>query len=302
MSDVDVVIVAYRSRDGIDGLVQQAKAIPGVVSVVVVDNGDDDSADVAHKAGAVTLRRPDNPGFGVSQNLGVALGDAPYVLLLNPDAVPAAKGIEAGVRHLRQNESVAAVQGAIENRWTGEPERSHGVELGPAHLFGRALGLRRLIRLRPIRAVAARTALRDHVQRKVDVPTPVESMAATVLLVRRTAFESVEGFDDRYFLYGEDLDLCRRLRAAGWQLVALPDTFAVHESGGSSAGWWDRELSWWQGTMQFAARWWTTPRWILGVIASLVRWAGLAVARPRHAARAWTSVVASGLSRERTSV
>jgi hypothetical protein len=131
----------------------------------------------------------------------------------------------------------------------------------------------------------------------VEAPTYVETLAATVLLVRRSAFEQVGGFDERYFLYGEDLDLCRRLRNADWRLVALPSEFARHQSGASSAGWWERELVWWQGTMQFASRWWTGNAWRLAVGAALVRWAGMAIARPYGARRAWRAVVAGSLSR-----
>lgn len=298
MSSLDVVVVAYRSREVIADVVHRASHVPDVASVTVVDNGTDGSADLAEAAGATIIRRPDNPGFGASQNVGAAVGSAPFLLLLNPDAVPNPDGIARGLRHLGAHDDVAAIQGVIVNGLTGEPERSQGVELGPLHLFGRAIGARRLGRVRLAQRIATRTVLRDHVERQVHEPTDVDTLAATAVLVRRAAFEQVGGFDEHYFLYGEDLDLCRRLRRQGWRLVAIPEAFARHESGASSSNSWERELHWWEGTMQFAAQWWSTPRWIAAVGASLVRWVGLSVLHPSGAAEAWTSVVRSGFNRE----
>ena len=291
MDDLDVIVVAYRSRDTIESLLRRVQEELRPATLTVVDNGDDGSADLAAAVGADVVRRPDNPGFGAGQNAGVRVGDAPFVLLLNPDAQPVAGGIDAGVRLLRANADVGVVQGDIVNDATGEPERSHGVELGPIHLLGRALGARRLGRYTALRSLAGRTSLRDHVERTVTEPTDVDTVAATAVLVRRDALLSIGGFDERYFLYGEDLDLCRRMRAGGWRIVAVPGEFARHVSGGSSANAWERELVWWQGTMQFARQWWSGPRRAVAVFAAVVRWFGLAVQRPSEAGRAWRTVV-----------
>ena len=296
---LDVVIVAYRSDDVIRRLVEVSRELPDVDCVVVVDNGDGCSAAVAEGMGARAIRRPDNPGFGAGQNAGVAATSAPFVLLLNPDAVPVASGISAGRQYLAAHDDVAAVQGAIVNDSSGAAERSQGIELGPLHLWGRALGLRRLARWGPVRRLAATSRLRDHVERAVATPTDVETLAATALLVRRSAFDEVGGFDERYFLYGEDLDLCRRWRRARWRLVALPSQFARHQSGASSAGWWERELVWWNGTMQFAARWWRPWAWVSAVGAAVTRWFGLSLSRPSGTGEAWRSVVMSGVSLRR---
>ena len=80
------MIVAYGSEDLIARCVRSVIDLKEVRSVVVVDNGDGRSAQVAAGLGARTLLRPDNPGFGAGQNAGAALGTAPFLLLLNPDA------------------------------------------------------------------------------------------------------------------------------------------------------------------------------------------------------------------------
>lgn len=292
MATVDVVVVAYNSRDVLPGCVAAARRIPGLREIVVVDHGGDGSARVAEAAGAWAMTVGENGGFGAGQNCGLRVTAAPFVLLLNPDALVVPEAVARGVAFLEAESDVAAVQGVIVSRSTGRPERSQGVEVGPLHLAGRALGVRRVSAVPPIARMARRLdVLTDHVDRIPDGPRAVASLAATALLVRRSAITRLGGFDESYFLYGEDLDLCRRLRLSGWRLVALPDEWAVHQSGGSSASGWDRELHWWRGTMQFAARWWSAPAWWAAVAAATLRWARLVTLRPRGAREAWRALV-----------
>ena len=291
---LSVVVVAYNSRDELPASLGALGGVLEVAEVVVVDHGGDGSASVAAELGATVLRDASNPGYGTGQNRGVATTTGEYVLLLNPDAVVDPAGVREGVAFLDAAPDVAAVQGVIRNRTTGQPERSQGVALGPVHLLGRALGARRLLRFDAVRAVARRVpVLTDHVLRTPEQPVEVESLSAAALLVRRSAFEQVEGFDEGYFLYSEDLDLCRRLRAAGWRLVALPVAWAEHASGASSAGWWDRELVWWEGTLRYAALWWRGPAWAGARLATLLRVIPMFVARPRRAPEVVARLVAA---------
>lgn len=289
---IDTVLVAYASDGVITEAVLRASKLGG--QVVVVDHGDGQSALRAADVGAVTLTDPANPGFGAGQNRGVAVTDTPYVLLCNPDAEIDPTAVLAGADFLDTHPGVAAVQGVIVNRATGMPERSHGVALAPVHLLGRAVAARRLLRVGWIRSLARRSSrLQDHAERVPSGPEQVETLAATAVLVRRAAFDAVGGFDPAFFLYGEDLDLCGRLREAGWTLMALPDVWAVHESGGSATSGLSRELTWWRGTMQYAAKWWTPGQWTVAVAAAVIRAARLSVRWPRRAGAAWVALVVS---------
>ncbi|MGH9263344.1 MAG: glycosyltransferase [Acidimicrobiales bacterium] len=282
MNAIDTVLVAYRSEGVIRGAVEAAGSLGG--RVVVVDHGDGASAVRAAAAGAVAVHDPSNPGFGAGQNHGLAFTESEFVLLCNPDAEIVSAAVRSGLHVLAGRPDAAAVQGVIVNQATGRPERSAGVELGPVHLLGRALGAKALLRIPAVaRFVGHSSALRDHAERVPLGPVDVESLAATTLLVRRSALDAVDGFDESYFLYGEDLDLCRRLRAAGWKLVAVPDVWATHTSGGSAECSRTREAHWWRGTMQFGAAWWDRRAWGLAVLAASLRWVQLAAAKPRHA-------------------
>jgi GT2 family glycosyltransferase len=269
---IDVVIVTYRSEGSIERCIASALEVDGLGRVVVVDHGDDASREVAAALGAEVLVDETNPGFAAGQNRGVSATTSPYVLLLNPDATVVPAGIAAGRALLDADGTIGAVQGVVRNVVDDAVERSHGVEPGPVHLLGRALGARRLAALPVARSLARRSRLlADHVERVVPVPVQVDYFAATALLVRRRAFDEVGGFDAGFFLYGEDIDLCRRLRTAGWRLVAIPDPWADHENGASSGSRDTRELHWWRGTMRFAAKWWSTPAWTVGLLAAAIR-------------------------------
>ena len=287
------MIVTYGNAEVIEALVREVAALPPIAEVVVVDHGDDGSADRAEAAGARVLRDPTNPGFGAGQNRGRDATAAPYLLLLNPDAEPVPGAIESGLEYLEAHPGVAAVQGVIENTVTGLPERSAGDELTWMHLLGRAIGARPLLGIGWVTSLAARMGtFRDHVRRVPEEPEPVEVLAGTAVLARRVALDAVGGFDEDYFLYGEDLDLCHRLRQAGWTLTALPEPWARHRSGASSGSWWGRELRWWEGTMGFAARTWTTAAFSGALGAAALQWVRMLVVRPAGWREAGRSLLA----------
>lgn len=286
---IDVVVVAYNSADVLPRCLDAAAKIDGVETVVVVDHGGDGSASVAQERGVAAITNPGNPGYGAGQNRGRVMGTAPYVLMLNPDAEINAAGVARGVAVLDERPEVALVQGVIESDIDWTPERSSGA-LRPIHLWGRALALRMWLDQPVVRRVAARIpALTDHAVRTPNEPTDVSSLAAVAVLARRDAIDAIDGFDEqRYFLYGEDLDLSRRLREAGWSLVALPDRWAAHRSGASSASNWDREVEWWRGTLAYGRRWWSMVDVVSGTLAAAVMVARLIIRRPRSTRRALT--------------
>jgi GT2 family glycosyltransferase len=290
VTPIDVVLVAYRSEIVIGEAVSRAARLGG--RVVVVDHGDGESAVRAVVLGATAVHDPANPGFGTGQNRGVAMTTSPFVLLCNPDARLVPEAVQAGAELLRARPCAAAAQGVIVNAESGRPERSQGIALRPVHLLGRATGAKRILAWPAVRRTArCIPALRDHAERVPSAPVDVEALAATCLLVRREAFDQVGGFDPGFFLYGEDIDLSLRLRRQGWSLVALPAMWAVHTGGASAASPVSRETSWWQGTLRFAARWWTSRQWCLAVVASFIRWARLAFAAPRQAAPMFSDFV-----------
>lgn len=276
----DAVVVAYGPGGWLRRCVELALA-QGAEQVIVVDHGCDSAASLGALGRVRVLPSEGNPGFGTGQNRGVSACSSDLVLLLNPDFLLAPGALDAGRSYLQEHPDVGAVQGIIRGLETGVVERSQGVDLRPIHLWGRALGARRLLGSPAVRAVAARAPrLRDHARRVPSGPARVEWLAATAVLVRRDAFEGVGGFDPRYFLYGEDLDLARRIRERGWALVALDRFWGHHVSGGSSSGAVDREIAWWEGTLLYARRWWSARDRLVASGACIVAACRLAVRAP----------------------
>ena len=235
MTAVDVVVVAWRSAATLPACLASVVGDPAVASVTVVDNASpDESASVAAALGARVVEAGRNVGFGAGCNLGAAGGAAPYVLLLNPDAAVAA-GTVAGLAAVLDADPRAAAVAS---------------EVGDDHVRRR---FPRVWRAPLEPGLAGRLDerwYRRHPGRAVDW------LSAAVLLVRRSALEEVGGFDERYFLYWEEVDLAVRLRRAGWELRWVPGLPAAHAAGGSGGG---------------------RPAWAAG----LVRWAGDHARRPR---------------------
>ena len=200
---------------------------------VVVDNASVDGSErfaLEFAPRVRLLRNPENIGFGRAVNCGVRSTTAPQVLVMNPDCYLEPGAMSALERELDQLPSCAVAgprildpDGSVQGSARGDPDMLTGV-------FGRTGGLRRLL---PFLPVARRNV--------ITAPTAagaagvaVDWVSGACMLVRRDAFASVGGFDERYFMYWEDADLCRRLRARGYAIRYVPAATAVHRVGQSS--------------------------------------------------------------------
>jgi len=228
LASASIVIVAYNAG----GLLRRclATVANGPQDVVVVDNASPDgqTAAVCADFGRVRLiERDRNDGFAAAANTGIAATDAPWVLVLNPDAWPLGDGV-AALRRCAERDARAGAIGPLLVDEAGRPSRSTiRPPLTPA-----ALALWAAV---PTPVSRAYDLWRRATQRggNRDV-RPGEFLQASAVLLRREAFDAVGGFDERFFMYGEDSDLCDRLRAAGWTLELCPEATFVHVGGGSS--------------------------------------------------------------------
>lgn len=232
MADIAAVLVNYNAGPELRYALQSvADELSGRdwEAVVVDNNSIDGSGAIAHEFAPHVrlLRNADNLGFGRGVNQGVAATTAPTVLIMNPDCRLVAGALDALEQELRAHPDCAIAaprilspDGSAQGNARGDPNMLTG-------LFGRASWLRR--RLPRLRVS----------QRNVPGGSPVA--AATVdwvsgacMLVRRDALARVNGFDERYFLYWEDADLCRRLRLVGYNVRYAPAATAIHRVGHSS--------------------------------------------------------------------
>ncbi|MBW3556573.1 MAG: glycosyltransferase family 2 protein, partial [Actinobacteria bacterium] len=187
--------------------------LPDNANVVVVDNASGDEApDLAERAGATVVRNPTNRGFAAAANQGARMGSGDALLFLNPDAVVDRADLSTLLATLAGDPALGAVGPRLVSPH-GHEQRAWWPFPSPLATWAEALGLHRLW----------------HGAGK-EAPG---FLVGACLLARRAAVEEVGGFDERFWLYGEDADLCRRLWNAGWSVRLVPDATALHIGGAS---------------------------------------------------------------------
>jgi N-acetylglucosaminyl-diphospho-decaprenol L-rhamnosyltransferase len=223
-----VVVVSYEARETLLaslGALHAHASLP--LELVVVDNASTDGSPDAVRARypeVLAIANAENAGFARGCNQGWRASRAPYVLFLNPDAEVTPGAVEALVRLLESRPAVGAA-GPRTRGSDGTIQVSTGPDLTPlAERRQRRLVLGVARRAAPALAEAEALHAREHEPAWV---------SGSCLVARRTALEAVGGFDERFFLYEEDADLCRRLREAGWRVVFTPEAEVKHHLGRS---------------------------------------------------------------------
>jgi N-acetylglucosaminyl-diphospho-decaprenol L-rhamnosyltransferase len=234
---LDVVIVAYRSRALLGRCLDSLRAHPpeGGLRTIVVDNdsGDGTVEMVASDYPEVELiAERSNHGFAVATNIGISRGSAPYVLALNPDAA-VEEGTLQTLLELMDAERRIGCAGAALFREDGSFD--HAARRGfptPLSALGHFSGLGRRLDSGPLAAYRAPEVERG----------PVDAVNGAFMLMRRAALEQVGLFDEGYWMYMEDLDLCKRLADGGWITFFEPAARATHSKGGTTGGQRDARL------------------------------------------------------------
>lgn len=224
---VAVVVVSWNSRDDLPAALRSLETTTLPLEVVVVDNASEDGTPEVVRRDFPTVRLIEagaNLGFATACNLGWRATSASLVLFLNPDAVLTPGALEALHAILARRPEVGIV-GPLTRNPDGTAQVSFGRDLTP-WTEGRQ---RRLVR-----GVAARDPA---VLREVEALCAHEHepdwVSGSCLLARRSLLERLSGFDEQFFLYEEDADLCRRARQAGARVVFTPSAWVVHRLGRS---------------------------------------------------------------------
>lgn len=260
--DVAIVIVTYNSAACIE------KCLKSVITarrtmhqqIIVVDNAskDDTSARVREGFPEVMLLEPmENLGFAAGVNYGVRRADAEFVLLLNPDTVIRGHAIDEIVTFARDRPGHGLYGGR-----TLRPDGS----LEPSSCWGKptlwsmamfALGATSLF---PRNQWLDPESLGDW-QR--DTVREVGVVTGCFLLLPMTVWEELGGFDERYFMYGEDVDLAMRARSRGYRPIICPTAELVHEVGRSSETPAHKSVLLYQGKASLVRTHWHGPaRWL----------------------------------------
>jgi len=227
---LSILIVNWNVRDLLRDCLRSIERGRGglAVEAIVVDSAsaDGSAAMVAAEFPWVTLLpQADNVGFPRGNNIALAHARGDFLLLLNPDTVILGDALAVLVAYLADHPDVGAVgpqllnpDGSVQSSRRRFPTLATGF-LESTWLEGLAPGvLRRYYAL----------DLPD------DAPADVDWLTGACILVPRVVYERVGGLDEGYYMYSEELDWCRRIRAGGWRVVYLPTAQVVHHVGKSS--------------------------------------------------------------------
>jgi N-acetylglucosaminyl-diphospho-decaprenol L-rhamnosyltransferase len=220
-----IVVVTYSAGPSLaDFLDSLASATTVRADIVLADNGSSDGAEeiAAKRDGVRLIRTGGNLGYGGAANIGVAASDAPFVVIANPDIVWQAGALD---------ELLAAADEWPQGGSFGPMIYTPAGEIYPSARelpsLGRGIGHALFGWCWPSNPwTAAYRREREHPREG-----PAGWLSGSCLLVRRSAFEQVGGFDASYFMYFEDVDLGERLGKAGWQNVYVPAAQVVHAGG-----------------------------------------------------------------------
>jgi N-acetylglucosaminyl-diphospho-decaprenol L-rhamnosyltransferase len=224
---VDAVVVSYNSRRHLRACVEPLTAVDGV-RVYVTDNASTDGAVSAIADLPVeVLALSENNGFGAGCNAGWRRGQAPFVLFLNPDASIDEPSLRSLVGVLEAADEVGLVGPRI---LEADGSLAFSQRRFPLlrSTYARALFLHRLFP----RAAWTDELVRDPAA--YERPGSPDWVSGACMLVRRSVLEEIGGFDERFFLYCEDKDLCRRIRAAGYDVRYEPGATVRHRGGASA--------------------------------------------------------------------
>lgn len=223
--NIGVVVVSYASAATIEHCLQRLLAAHSVAQIIVIDNASPDNSaelitQLAKQNPRIRLQRnADNRGFAAACNQGARALTTDWLALINPDAYVEADSLLRLVEHAQAHAGAGLLGVHLHD------------EDGLADSAARRMDPSLSELLRGISEGGERLAL--GIDEAVSVQK-VEATSGAVMLLPRTLFMSLGGFDERYRMHAEDLDLCRRVRKAGYEVLVANDIKVLHLRGVSS--------------------------------------------------------------------
>lgn len=228
--ELTAVVVACDSGPWLSECVRRLLESQPPVEVMVVDNASrDGSIERLPSSRVRLLRNARNLGFSAACNQGAAASGTPFVAFVNPDVLLEADTLARLLDKIRGREEIGLIGACLRDREGRIDPACRRRDPTPWRALMSLSGLSRWRRRFP--GFAGIEA--DPVPMPEHLEYP-DAVSGALLLMPRVVFEKVGGFDEGYFLHGEDLDLCRRVRLAGFRVALAADVGAVHLRGTSS--------------------------------------------------------------------
>ncbi|MGD9347094.1 MAG: glycosyltransferase family 2 protein [Candidatus Aminicenantes bacterium] len=223
--DLSVVMVNYNDRNHVKecltSLKETVKDIP--FEIVIIDNQSTDGTPEwirEHVPGVRLIVNAENVGFARANNQGIKESRGKYILFLNTDTVLEPQAVAFLLEKLRSSKKIGAAGPALLHG-----ERGYQVSFGKKVSFFREV-FQKLI-LNPFHRFRLKRGAKER---------RVGWLSAACLLTRKDVLEEVGPFDENFFLYFEDIDLCVRIRERGYELLYIPQARVYHLGGASTEG------------------------------------------------------------------
>jgi GT2 family glycosyltransferase/glycosyltransferase involved in cell wall biosynthesis len=236
MNKIDIVIVTYKSygylERCISSIYEDSSSQGFIQDIIVVDNAPSDTYWDSRPRifdNVVVLRSEKNLGFAQAVNLGIKKCSAAYILLLNPDTIVHGNMIARSVAFMDQHPSVGIMGPRILNRDGSVQGSARGFPTPFTGLFGRSTLLTKWFPKNPLTRRNVLTTKSDGMS-----PMEVDWVSGACMVVRRKALDDVGHMDERFFMYWEDADWCRRMWQNRWKVIYFPRAAVVHYVGVSS--------------------------------------------------------------------
>jgi GT2 family glycosyltransferase len=229
MTDLSIIIVNYRGWKHLRVCLDELAGFRGTIfkyEIIVVDNNSDDGLLGDFKLGYpgfIFIESNVNGGFAHGCNLGAKSANGEFLLFLNPDTVAIETEIERLLKRAKENPEYFITSCSQVNE-KGKESKAFGLFPGLGTLTG--IG-RALYKLYNKQSVAERTTAKNNIIKP-------DWVSGSVIMINRKIFEQIRGFDEDFWLYFEDTDLCRRVRNAGGEIAYFTDIKIQHNHGGTS--------------------------------------------------------------------
>ncbi len=231
--DISIVIVNYNVREFLQQCLESIRSSRHQLQleVIVVDNNSHDHSVETLRprfAECEFIALDTNIGFGKANNIGIEKARGRYVLLLNPDTILQEDTLERMAQYLDQHPEVGIAGCKVLNADGSFQKQCRRGFPSPWASFCKLFGLQALFPKSPIFA-RYNQSFRDE-----DETYMVDAVIGAFMFCRRDALQKLGGFDPEFFMYGEDLDLCFRMKKAGYATAYVPITTIIHFKGEST--------------------------------------------------------------------
>jgi len=231
--DLSVIIVNYNVREFTEQCLRSlfADLDDRPFEIFVVDNASTDGSVEYLRSSfpQITLIANEvNVGFGAANNQALKRSNGKYLLVLNPDTIVQKNSLKALIQVLEQNPKVGAVgPKLVDQNGRFDKTSKRGLPT-PWVAFSRLSGLARLF---PKSKIFGKY---DLLYLDPDITHEVDVLQGACMMVRCEVYDQIGGFDEAFFMYGEDIDWCHRILQAGWKIIYSPTAIITHFRGEST--------------------------------------------------------------------